>query len=125
MRIGEMASECGVSVPTLRFYEKLGLLPAPPRSVSGYRDYPPEAARAIQFIRFARQRGFSLKELESLVREGASARPGWRATRKAFERKARGLEKEIARLQKALGDLHSCLEKCGCCNAARPRPRSR
>lgn len=50
MRIGEVARELGVSADTLRFYERSGLLPMPPRTESGYRDYGPAETERIRLM---------------------------------------------------------------------------
>lgn len=67
MRIGELARESGLAVETIRYYEKEGLIAAPPRSPSGYRDYPPLTLHYLNFIRSAKAVGFSLKECRDLL----------------------------------------------------------
>ena len=67
MRIGELAHGAGVSVETVRFYEREGLLPAPPRRGSGYREYPPDTLARLRFIRHAKELGFSLPEIQELL----------------------------------------------------------
>lgn len=67
LRTGELARKAGVNVETLRFYERKELLPKPPRRASGYREYPPEAAALVRFIRRAQQLGFSLREIKELL----------------------------------------------------------
>ena len=62
MRIGEIAKRAGVSVDTVRFYERVGVLPAPARTESGYRDYEPETAERIQFTRELQGIGFTLSD---------------------------------------------------------------
>lgn len=64
MQIGEMAQATGLSRDTLRFYEKRGLLRAR-RGANGYRDYPPEAADWLRYLRTAQQLGFTLAEIEA------------------------------------------------------------
>ena len=51
MRIGEIAKRAGVTVDTVRFYERVGVLPAPARTESGYRDYEPDTVERIQLTR--------------------------------------------------------------------------
>jgi DNA-binding transcriptional MerR regulator len=51
VRIGEIANRSGVTVDTVRFYERLGVLPSPEREPSGYRDYAPETVERIQLTR--------------------------------------------------------------------------
>jgi DNA-binding transcriptional MerR regulator len=65
--IREIAARSGVSVHTLRYYEREGLLPRPDRSPSGYRLYPPEAVRRVRLVRVLRSLGFRVRELRSLA----------------------------------------------------------
>jgi len=67
LKSGELAKQAGVNVETLRFYERKGLLPEPPRMGSGYREYPVESARLIRFIKRAQELGFSLREIRELL----------------------------------------------------------
>ena len=63
MRIGEIASRSGVTVDTVRFYERLGVLPSPEREPSGYRDYVPETVERIELTRELQAIGFTLNEV--------------------------------------------------------------
>lgn len=63
MRIGVLASGAGLTAKTVRFYEQAGLLPEPPRTPAGYRDYPPGALGRLLFIRQAQAAGFTLTEI--------------------------------------------------------------
>jgi len=67
MRIGEVGEATGVTTKTLRFYESIGLLPAPERTPSGYRDYSPEVTERVQFIRDAQSAGLTLAEVTSVL----------------------------------------------------------
>ncbi|NMO23509.1 heavy metal-responsive transcriptional regulator [Pyxidicoccus fallax] len=67
LRISELARAAGVGIPTLRFYERKKLLPAPERTESGYRLYEPHHVTRVRFIRRAQELGFSLKEVGSLL----------------------------------------------------------
>ena len=67
MKIGEMAAMAGVTTKTLRFYEERGLLPAPTRTPSGYRDYPPEALSRLDFIRRGRNAGLTLAQISEIL----------------------------------------------------------
>ena len=60
MKIGEVASKAGVTVDTVRFYERVGVLPAPARTGSGYRDYEPGAVERIRLTRQLQAIGFTL-----------------------------------------------------------------
>src|SRR5262249_493433 len=68
MRIGTAAEQAGVNVQTLRYYERRGLLPRPPRRESGYREFPDEAVGVVRFIKRAQDLGFSLEEVEELLK---------------------------------------------------------
>ncbi|MET8327343.1 MerR family DNA-binding transcriptional regulator [Streptomyces sp. NPDC005181] len=57
MRIGDLAAANGLTVTTIRFYEQTGLLPAPPRTPGGYRDYPPQTGTRLAFVRDAQSAG--------------------------------------------------------------------
>jgi DNA-binding transcriptional MerR regulator len=67
MRIGDLAAMSGLSTKTIRFYEQAGLLPPPPRTSSGYRDYPPQATRRLGFVRHAQAAGLSLAEIRGVL----------------------------------------------------------
>ena len=62
MKIGEIASEAGVSVDTVRFYERVGVLRAPARTASGYRDYEPGTVERIRLTRELQAIGFTLND---------------------------------------------------------------
>lgn len=66
-RIGQVATLTGASVETIRFYEHERLIPEPPRSRSGYRQYPDETVRRVRFIRRAKQLGFTLGEVREFL----------------------------------------------------------
>lgn len=67
MTIGEIAMRAGVRASTIRYYERLGLIPAPPRR-SSWRDYDGDALAHLAVVQFARECGFSLKETGRLVK---------------------------------------------------------
>jgi DNA-binding transcriptional MerR regulator len=66
--IGELASETRVKVPTIRYYEGIGLLPAPPRTEGNQRRYDATALERLRFIAHARSMGFPTEELRVLLR---------------------------------------------------------
>ncbi len=67
LTIGALADAAGVGRETVRFYERKGLLPDPPRTDSGYRNYPPESVERLRFIRRAQGLGFTLEEIAELL----------------------------------------------------------
>jgi len=71
--IGQAAVETGVKVPTIRYYEAIGLLPAPPRSEGNRRLYAEADIRRLKFIRHARELGFEIEPIRTLL--GLQDRP--------------------------------------------------
>lgn len=67
LRIGELARAAEVGIPTLRFYERKKLLPAPLRTEGGYRVYAPHHVTRVRFIRRAQELGFSLREVGAML----------------------------------------------------------
>ena len=97
LTIGELARRAGVATSALRYYEELGLLPAPAR-VSGQRRYPESAARLVAAILLYRDAGFTLAEQKTLINTRAGP-PGDR--RQLMQRKLAELDEQIARAQAA------------------------
>jgi MerR family mercuric resistance operon transcriptional regulator len=65
--IGELSCRSGVNIETIRYYEKIGLLPTPPRTEGGHRVYPDSHFRRLVFIRRSRKLGFTLNEIRNLL----------------------------------------------------------
>ena len=68
MQSGELSRLAGISTDTLRHYERLGVLPKPPRTNGGYRDYPANSLERVRLIQSALKVGFSLPELVTILR---------------------------------------------------------
>lgn len=66
--IGNVAERAGVSAPTIRYYESIGLLKVPPRSSTGYRHYTDTAVQELHFIKKAQGLGFSLDEIGEILK---------------------------------------------------------
>jgi DNA-binding transcriptional MerR regulator len=66
-RIGELAAEVGINPKTIRYYEEIGLLPAPGRTAAGYRQYGPRDAERLRFITKAKAIGFTLREIREIL----------------------------------------------------------
>lgn len=67
MRIGEVARRCGLSVKTVRYYEDIGVLDAPRRTTSGYRDYDATVLDRLAFVRSAQTVGLTLGEIREII----------------------------------------------------------
>jgi MerR family mercuric resistance operon transcriptional regulator len=79
--IGNLSDLTGVNIETIRYYEKIGMLPAPPRTESGRRLYGPAESRILAFIRRSRELGFSLNEVRALLRLQAREKASCREVR--------------------------------------------
>jgi MerR family mercuric resistance operon transcriptional regulator len=73
LRIGALATHCGVSIDTIRYYERCKLLPRAGRSRGGFRLFAPDAVERIRFIKQAQELGFSLDEVGALLTPGGGA----------------------------------------------------
>ena len=112
MTIGEVAATAGVRTSTLRYYESAGLLPAPER-VNGRRRYGEEVFRRLTAIKVAREAGFTISEVRTLlggVEEGEPISARWR---EMARRKLRDVEALIERAQGMKRLLEEGLN-CGC-----------
>jgi len=67
LSIGELSRRTGVNTETIRYYERIRLLPAPPRTASGRRVYGPAETRSLGFIRRSRELGFTLDKIRALL----------------------------------------------------------
>jgi MerR family transcriptional regulator, mercuric resistance operon regulatory protein len=67
MTIGNLAEAAAVNLETVRYYERIGLMPEPGRTSGGHRSYGREHARRLTFIRRARELGFSIEEIRALL----------------------------------------------------------
>ncbi len=115
LTIGRLAKEAGVNLETVRFYERRGLLPRPPRSASGYRLFPAEAARRLRFIRRAQELGFSLKEVGELLSLQVSRRTTSAAIRARAEAKIADIQRKISSLESMKKTLQKLTKVCDGC----------
>jgi len=105
MKIGELAETCGVTSKTVRYYESIGLVPAPERTPSGYRDYPTDAADRLHFIRDAQATGLTLTEIQSVLELKDAGATTCEHTQMLVDRHLHDLDEQIGRLQQARSEL--------------------
>jgi len=112
MKIGSVALQAEISIDTLRFYEREGLISSPRRMFSGYRDYPEDVLDRLDFIKEAKGLGFTLREIKELVSMGVkSTRECGPVTHKAQQKLAE-MESEIERLQRLRRTLRKMVKDC-------------
>lgn len=112
MTIGRVAQESGVGIETVRFYEREGLLSEPPRSASGYRLYDTGVVARLQFVRRAKELGFTLNEIKELLAlrvESTTSRQDVRARAKT---KIEDIENKIRTLQRMKKALVRLVQEC-------------
>jgi Hg(II)-responsive transcriptional regulator len=111
LTIGKLATAAEVSVDTVRFYERAGLLKQPSRTASGYRLYDAGDATRLRFIRRAKALGFSLEEIGELLQlnDGGGRRA---AVRSLAERRLAEVEQKLAELGRIRDTLRGLVQRC-------------
>ncbi len=112
LKVGELAKLANVNIQTLRYYERRGLLPEPPRTASNYRLYPREAVLRVQFIKRAQELGFTLREIGDLL--DLQAKPGARCqdVYSRAEEKIRDIDEKIETLFRIRQALSKLMTEC-------------
>ncbi len=112
LTIGKVAAMTGVSVDTLRFYERKGLLPQAERNGSGYRVYTPAIVERINFIKRARTYGFSLDESRQLIAVIESGPAACGDIRERIHSRIADIDARIAQLEDARERLADLAQRC-------------
>ncbi|MFZ0086122.1 MAG: MerR family transcriptional regulator [Candidatus Acidiferrales bacterium] len=105
MRSGILAGQAKISVDTLRHYERLGLLAPPPRTQSGYREYPAQSLQRVMLIQHALAVGFSLTELRDILKERDKGGAPCRRVAKLVRAKLAQLDAELQNLRRLRRDM--------------------
>lgn len=112
LRTGELAAAARVSRETLRYYERIGILPEPERSASGYRRYPREAVGRLQFVSRAQELGFTLAEIDELLELRVEDVEACGEVRERAAAKLASVEAKAADLRRIAGSLRSLINQC-------------
>ena len=107
LKSGALAERGGVNVQTIRYYEREGLLPPPPRLRSGYRMFPESAIQRVRFIKRAQQLGFALSEVRELLQIQIDPSRECSDVRRLAEAKIIDIEARIRTLQSMIAHRHS------------------
>ena len=112
LTIGELARRSGYAVQTLRYYEQIGLMPKPPRTSGGQRRYGQELQRRLLFIRHARDLGFEIEDIRSLL--DLASRPDQPCASVDAIAKAHlvSIDEKIARLTALRAEVDRMLKEC-------------
>ncbi|HEY6419165.1 MAG TPA: heavy metal-responsive transcriptional regulator [Candidatus Binataceae bacterium] len=112
LTIGKVAKAANVHVETLRYYERRGLVPKPPRSLSLYRNYPENTVRRVRFVRHAQAIGFSLREIRELLSLRAAPKARCADVKRRADSKLRDIEEKIRALQAMHRALRRLVSQC-------------
>lgn len=112
INIGEASKQTGVSAKMIRHYEGLGLLPAPPRTESGYRLYDADAVHTLHFIRRARDLGFGMADIAQLLDLWRNRRRSSAAVKKLAMTHVAELQARIEALEAMKRTLSELAEQC-------------
>jgi DNA-binding transcriptional MerR regulator len=110
--IGTVARHAGVSVDTVRYYERRGLLPAPSRRASGYRSYRSDAADRLRLIKQIQSLGLPLDDIRDLLSMLDSGSATCGNQRPRFEAVVQRIDAEIARLRAKREQILTLMERC-------------
>ncbi|MDP2411555.1 MAG: helix-turn-helix domain-containing protein [Pseudolabrys sp.] len=113
LTIGHLARQTGTKVETIRFYEKSGLLPEPSRTEGNYRAYRPEHLNRLSFIRRARDLGFSLEQVRSLLTLSDDRTQPCTAIDAIANEHRTAVERKIRDLQALKAELDRVINQCG------------
>lgn len=111
MQIGELAKKGGVTVQTVRFYERQALLPNPPRKDSGYRLYSDADLNRLLFIRQAKALGFSLDEIREILRMRKQNECPCGRVLSLAERHLEDIERQLKQLSRFRDELRRAIKQ--------------
>ncbi|TPE45732.1 MerR family transcriptional regulator [Amaricoccus solimangrovi] len=112
LSIGQLSEATGVKVPTIRYYEQIGLLPEPDRTGGNRRLYGEATRKRLAFVRHARDLGFPLESIRELLRMSDDPERSCVAADDIARRQLRAVKARIARLIALRDELERMLEMC-------------
>jgi MerR family mercuric resistance operon transcriptional regulator len=110
--IGEVSRLTGVNIETIRYYERIRMMPTPPRTASGRRVYGTADLRRLAFIRRARELGFSLDEIRALLRLGGPEKASCREVREIATHHLEDIRAKLRDLRKLERLLAKTVARC-------------
>jgi MerR family transcriptional regulator, mercuric resistance operon regulatory protein len=110
--IGQLSRLSGVNIETIRYYERINMLPPPPRTASGRRVYDSMHLRILAFIRRSRELGFSLDDIRALIRLGGSEKATCREVREIAVHHLEDIRAKLADLKKLERLLAETVARC-------------
>lgn len=111
--IGELARRTGVKIPTIRYYEQIGLLPSPPRTEGQQRRFDGSHASRLNFVRHARELGFEVNAVRELLAMNARPEQSCSEVDEMARRHIAEIDRRIAHLTMLREELQSTVDECG------------
>ena len=112
LTIGKLAKKAGVTIDTVRFYERCGLIKEPARTQSNYRIYPEEEVAHLRFVKKAKELGFSLNEIKQLLKLQNDPKASKSDVKEWTEKKIREIRSRIKDLSRILAALEQLTGSC-------------
>ncbi len=112
LTIGRVAKQADIHIETIRYYERRGLLPDPPRTEAGYRQYDAESVTRLRFIKEAQALGFTLEEIQGLLALRVDKETSCEDVRRQAEHKVADIEAKISALQAMHDALQEMIGAC-------------
>lgn len=112
LTIGRVAKQADIHIETIRYYERRGLLPDPPRTEGGYRQYDAESVTRLRFIKEAQALGFTLEEIQGLLALRVDKETSCEDVRRRAEHKVADIEAKISALQAMHDALQEMIAAC-------------
>lgn len=116
--IGELSRRTAVKVPTIRYYEQIGLLPAPPRTEGQQRRYEKAAVSRLAFIRHSRELGFEVEAIRALLSLQDHPEQSCATADAIAKARLAEIESRIASLNALRLELTRMVDECACCRVA-------
>jgi MerR family mercuric resistance operon transcriptional regulator len=113
LTIGRLAAQAGVNLETVRYYERIGLMPPPDRTTGGHRSYQPEHRARLAFIRRARELGFGLGDVRALIGLAEPGRASCAEVKTIASDHLREVRAKIADLRRLATVLDDAVRRCG------------
>lgn len=111
--IGAAAARTRIKVPTIRYYEEIGLLPSPPRTESNRRLYGDAEIGKLNFIRHSRELGFEIENIRELLSMAAEPQASCHQADSIARSHLSEIDRRIASLQALKGELSRMIDECG------------
>lgn len=112
MQIGDLSRAAGVNIETIRYYERIGVLPKPGRQVNGRRIYAEDDARRLGFVRHARELGFDLGDVRTLLALQERPEASCEDATRIAQAQLKAVETRIAKLESLRAELARMVSEC-------------